>query len=55
MPYDSIDELPEDQTDQYSKKQKKAFMKAFNSAVDDGKEEERAFKIAHGAAKKAGD
>lgn len=55
MPYDSVDELPESQTDQYSDKQKRAFLKAFNSAVDDGRDEQTAFKVAHSAAQDAGD
>lgn len=54
MPYDSIDDLPEDQTDQYEHDQKKAFMKAFNHAVENGDDESTAFAKAHSAAKKAG-
>lgn len=54
MPYDSIDDLPEDQTDQYSKEQKKAFKEAFNNAVEGGDDESTAFAKAHSAAKSAG-
>ncbi|MBD0328563.1 MAG: ChaB family protein [Thermoleophilia bacterium] len=56
MPYDSISDLPEEQVDQYSKHGKEAFLKAFNSALDqyDG-DESRAFATAHAAAKKADD
>ncbi len=55
MPYNSIDELPEKQTDQYNAHQKRAFMKAFNNAVKeyDG-DESTAFAVAHKAAKQAG-
>lgn len=56
MPYDSISDLPEEQVDQYSKKAKEAFLKAFNSAHEtyDG-DESKAFAVAHSAAKKADD
>ena len=56
MPYEKISDLPESQVDQYSKHQKEAFLKAFNSALEtyDG-DESRAFAVAHSAAKKAGD
>lgn len=56
MPYDSIDDLPEAQVDQYSKHGKEAFLKAFNSALDtyDG-DESTAFAVAHSAAKEADD
>ena len=56
MPYRTVKELPEAQTDQYNAHQKEAFLKAFNSAFDqyDG-DESRAFAVAHTAAKKAGD
>jgi cation transport regulator len=54
MPYDSISDLPEEQVDQYSEHGKRAFLKAFNSALEtyDG-DEGRAFAVAHSAAKKA--
>lgn len=56
MPYRTVKDLPEAQTDQYNAHQKEAFLKAFNSAFDqyDG-DESRAFAVAHTAAKKAGD
>ena len=56
MPYDSIEDLPKSQTDQYNHHQKEAFLKAFNSAYKeyDG-DEHRAFAVAHAAAKRAGD
>lgn len=55
MPYSSIEDLPESQTDQYSKHQKEAFLKAFNSAYEEyGHDESRAFAVAHHAAKQAG-
>jgi cation transport regulator len=54
MPYDSISDLPEAQVDQYSEHGKKAFLEAFNSALEtyDG-DEGRAFAVAHTAAKRA--
>ena len=54
MPYDSIDDLPEEQVDQYSEHGKRAFLKAFNSALEtyDG-DESTAFAVAHSAAKEA--
>lgn len=56
MPYDSISDLPKEQVDQYSQHGKKAFLEAFNSALDtyDG-DESRAFAVAHSSAKKADD
>ena len=55
MPYNSISDLPKAQTDQYSEHQKKAFLKAFNSAYKEyGGDESRAFAVAHTAAKRAG-
>ena len=56
MPYKSVNDLPEAQTDQYNAHQKKAFLEAFNSAYEqyDG-DEGRAFAVAHSAAKKAGE
>ena len=56
MPYRTVKDLPEAQTDQYNAHQKEAFLKAFNSAFDqDDGDESRAFAVAHTAAKKAGD
>lgn len=54
MPYDSISDLPEAQVDQYSEHGKRAFLEAFNSALEtyDG-DESTAFAVAHSAAKKA--
>ncbi len=53
MPYDSISDLPKEQTDQYSTHQKRAFLKAFNNALDEYKDESRAFAVAHSAAQRA--
>ncbi len=56
MPYRTIADLPEAQTDQYNPHQKKAFLEAFNHAFDEyGGDEGRAFAVAHTAAKRAGD
>lgn len=55
MPYSSVSELPSEVTKKYTSKQQSAFRKAFNNAVNDGKTEEQAFKIAHAAARRAGD
>lgn len=56
MPYRTIEDLPEAQTDQYNKHQKKAFLKAFNNAYEQyGGDESRAFAVAHTAAKRAGE
>jgi len=54
MPYESVEELPEGQVDQYSEHGKRAFLEAFNSALEtyDG-DESRAFAVAHTAAKRA--
>ena len=53
MPYDKIADLPQEQVDQYSHHQREAFLKAFNSALEqyDG-DESRAFAVAHSAAQK---
>lgn len=53
MPYDKISDLPREQVDQYSHHQKEAFLKAYNSAMDQYGEESRAFAVAHSAAQKA--
>ena len=56
MPYSSVSDLPKAQTDQYSKHQKEAFLKAFNNAYDEyNGDERRAFAVAHSAAKRAGE
>ncbi|EYB67705.1 hypothetical protein DEIPH_ctg033orf0133 [Deinococcus phoenicis] len=56
MPYQSISDLPQSQVDQYDPHQQEAFLKAFNSALEEyGGDEHRAFAVAHTAAKKAGD
>lgn len=54
MPYESVEDLPEEQVDQYSEHGKRAFLEAFNSALEtyDG-DESRAFAVAHTAAKRA--
>ena len=55
MPYRSIEDLPQAQTDQYTPHQKKAFLEAFNNAYEEyGHDEGRAFAVAHHAAKQAG-
>lgn len=53
MPYSTIADLPEEQTDQYSPHQKHAFLKAFNSALERYGDEGRAFATAHAAAQQA--
>ena len=53
MPYDTISDLPKAQVDQYSTHQKHAFLKAFNNALDEYKDEGRAFAVAHAAAQRA--
>lgn len=53
MPYDTISDLPKAQVDQYSTHQKHAFLEAFNSALDEYKDESRAFAVAHSAAQRA--
>ena len=54
MPYQSIDELPSAVRNRYDEKGQRAFLSAFNRAVyDEGLPEERAFAIAHAAAKRA--
>jgi cation transport regulator len=54
MAYESVSDLPEAQVDQYSEHGKRAFLEAFNSALEtyDG-DESRAFAVAHTAAKRA--
>ena len=53
MPYSTISELPEAQTDQYSTHQKHAFLEAFNNALEEYGDEGRAFAVAHTAAQNA--
>jgi cation transport regulator len=53
MPYDSISDLPKEQVDQYSTHQKHAFLEAFNSALEQYKDESRAFAVGHSAAQRA--
>lgn len=53
MPYSKISDLPREQTDQYSTHQKHAFLEAFNSALEQYKDESRAFAVAHSAAQRA--
>ncbi len=55
MPYESIDDLPEEQTRQYSRSQKEKFKHEFNKAVENGEDEQSAFAKAHSAAKNEGD
>ena len=55
MPYDKISDLPEKQVDQYTKHQKEAFLKAYNNAYEQyDHDEQRAYAVAHKAAKEAG-
>jgi cation transport regulator len=53
MPYKGISDLPKEQVDQYSTHQKHAFLEAFNSALEQYKDEGRAFAVAHSAAQQA--
>jgi len=56
MPYNRVEDLPENQVDQYNEHQKHAFLKAFNNAYKEyNGDEHRAFAVAHSAAKNAGD
>lgn len=56
MPYESVNDLPKAQTDQYNAHQKEAFLKAFNNAWEEyGGDESRAFAVAHAVAKRAGE
>ncbi|WP_017444839.1 hypothetical protein [Gayadomonas joobiniege] len=54
MPYNKIDDLPQSQVNQYTAHQKRAFLKAFNNAMQeyDG-DESTAFAVAHTAAQQA--
>jgi cation transport regulator len=53
MPYQTISDLPTEQVDQYTTHQKHAFLKAFNSALEQYGDESRAFAVAHSAAQQA--
>jgi cation transport regulator ChaB len=53
MPYSSVKELPPE-AQSLTAKEKRAFLKAFNSALAQGKSEADAFRIAWAAAKRAG-
>ena len=53
MPYEKVSDLPEAQVDQYSTHQKHAFLEAFNSALEQYRDESRAFAVAHSAAQQA--
>jgi cation transport regulator len=53
MAYETIADLPDEQVDQYSTHQKHAFLEAFNSAIEQYKDESRAFAVAHAAAQQA--
>jgi cation transport regulator len=53
MPYARISDLPKEQVDQYSTHQKHAFLEAFNNALDEYRDESRAFAVAHSAAQRA--
>lgn len=52
MPYSHTDELPADQTKDYSPGAKRRFLRAFNAVHQHTKDEGRAFAAAHAAAKK---
>ncbi|MDQ0220356.1 cation transporter [Peribacillus cavernae] len=52
MPYHSLNELPDAVKDNLPHHAQEIFKEAFNSASDEYKEEERAFKVAWSAVKK---
>ncbi len=54
MAYKDISDLPQSQVDQYDEHQKKAFLEAFNHALEEYHDEHKAFAVAHAAAKRAG-
>ncbi len=55
MAYEKISDLPKSQVDQYDRHQKKAFLEAFNNAYEQyNHDEQKAFAVAHAAAKQAG-
>ena len=54
MPYRTVQDLPKDQTDQYSPGAKRRFLGAFNAVLKHSGDESKAFAVAHSAAKKHG-
>ena len=52
MPYKQIDDLPPSVKDHLPKHAQEIFRAAFNSAVEEYGEEERAFRVAWGAVKR---
>jgi cation transport regulator len=52
--YDKISDLPNSQVNQYDHHEKRAFLEAYNHAVDEYHDEGQAFAVAHHAAKEAG-
>lgn len=52
MPYTHVDELPKDQTKDYSPGAKRRFLSAYNAVHGRHKDEARALKVAHAAATK---
>lgn len=55
MPYSSTSELPAQVKSAYSERGQRAFVSAFNDCAADSDDEERCFRIAHAAAKRASD
>ena len=54
MPYKTISDLPKAQVQKYTAHQKKAFLEAFNNAYEEyGRDESKAFAVAHYAAQRA--
>ena len=54
MPYKLIGDLPKAQVQKYTTHQKKVFLKAFNNAYKEyGRDESKAFAVAHHAAQQA--
>ena len=54
MPYKTISDLPKAQVQKYTMHQKKAFLEAFNNAYKEyGRDESKAFAVAHHAAQQA--
>ena len=52
MPYEQIDDLPPSVKDHLPKHAQEIFRAAFNSALEEYAEEERAFRVAWGAVKR---
>jgi cation transport regulator len=52
MPYEQIDDLPPSVKDHLPKPAQEIFRAAFNSALEEYGEEERAFRVAWGAVKR---